>query len=404
MQELLNFCQAFHAAHYLPVTAFRGGERLFSVGFPEVLQEYAIVAPTMLGEVQPPCIGMLPDQALYGMIRVARTGVVLLIGPTYNGGITDTIVRRYIAQRGIPASLFDEVKRFLCVITPFSYNSFSHLLIYLHKLMNGESLTKLTHASISSQQLSEATAERCVESMYQARDFQHSHGTYQYELQMLEYIRKGDSNRLMSLMQKGYSAEMGKPGVLSNDPVRQAKNLFISLVALIGRNAAIPGGMDVEQTYYLMDAYIQECEGLQSVEDVHELTFSVLMDFTQRMQHEQLPQNISGDVFQSIQFINKHLSENISIQDVADHIGRSRSYLSKHFQQEMKQSVGQYITACRMKEAKSLLRHTEKTLSEISMYLCFSSQSHFQNTFKRFYGETPMHYRQRRLQESLLNG
>ena len=48
---------------------------------------------------------------------------------------------------------------------------------------------------------------------------------------------------------------------------------------------------------------------------------------------------------------------------------------------------------CRLEEAKSLLTYSDKTLSEISTYLCFSSQSYFQNIFKKKYGITPLKYR-----------
>ena len=48
-----------------------------------------------------------------------------------------------------------------------------------------------------------------------------------------------------------------------------------------------------------------------------------------------------------------------------------------------------------LEEAKSLLRYSDKTLSEISSYLCFSSQSYFQNVFKRKYGITPKQYREK---------
>ena len=46
-----------------------------------------------------------------------------------------------------------------------------------------------------------------------------------------------------------------------------------------------------------------------------------------------------------------------------------------------------------IRRAKELLTYNDKTLAEISFILGFSSQSHFQNTFKKAFGITPMQYR-----------
>ncbi|HBA68914.1 MAG TPA: hypothetical protein DCZ40_06105 [Lachnospiraceae bacterium] len=49
----------------------------------------------------------------------------------------------------------------------------------------------------------------------------------------------------------------------------------------------------------------------------------------------------------------------------------------------------------KLEEAKSLLTYTDKPISEISNYLCFSSQAYFQNVFKKKYEITPNEYRKR---------
>lgn len=53
----------------------------------------------------------------------------------------------------------------------------------------------------------------------------------------------------------------------------------------------------------------------------------------------------------------------------------------------------------KLEEAKSLLTYSDKSLGEISSYLSFSSQSYFQNVFKKKYGITPLQYRNRSLLE-----
>lgn len=45
---------------------------------------------------------------------------------------------------------------------------------------------------------------------------------------------------------------------------------------------AIPGGVDIEKTYQLIDYYIQECEQLRTIEKINQLQYVMLLDFCQR--------------------------------------------------------------------------------------------------------------------------
>jgi AraC-like DNA-binding protein len=56
--------------------------------------------------------------------------------------------------------------------------------------------------------------------------------------------------------------------------------------------------------------------------------------------------------------------------------------------------LNDYINRQKIEEAKNLLAFSDRSLSEISSYLCFSSQSYFQNLFKKYEGITPLQYRQ----------
>ena len=66
--------------------------------------------------------------------------------------------------------------------------------------------------------------------------------------------------------------------------------------------------------------------------------------------------------------------------------------MMRRFKEELVFQIGAFITRCKLEEAKSLLTYSEKSLAEISNFLCFSSQSYFQNVFKKQYGITPMQY------------
>ena len=121
--------------------------------------------------------------------------------------------------------------------------------------------------------------------------------------------------------------------------------------------------------------------------------YTMQFDFCQRIGEAKIPEGISSDIYYCMNFIRTHINEHITLNDVAEHIHRSTSYVMKKFQQELGIHASAYITRCKLEEAKSMLTFTNKPLAEISTYLCFSSQSYFQNLFKKQYGMTPLQYR-----------
>jgi AraC-like DNA-binding protein len=93
-----------------------------------------------------------------------------------------------------------------------------------------------------------------------------------------------------------------------------------------------------------------------------------------------------------------HTNESIGVPELARYIKRSQSYIAAKFKKEMGITIGVYIMNCKLEESKSLLKYTGKSLAEISSYLGFSSQSYFQNVFKRKYGITPAVYRKQSME------
>lgn len=188
-------------------------------------------------------------------------------------------------------------------------------------------------------------------------------------------------------------------GTMADNALRQEKNIFITSVTAVTRSA-IEGGMDMEQAYQLSDVYIQDCERAQDISYISSLEYSMIIDFTERVARNKIPRGMSQEIFECIQFITQHINDPIQVGDVAEHIGKSRSYLCEKFKKELGFDVSRFIMRCKLEEAKSLLTYSNKPLSEISNYLCFSSQSYFQNVFKKKYGLTPKQYRDRTKQLS----
>lgn len=402
MFDYSSYCEMFYAAHYLPIAMYDENGFICSSGFYETGDPYPFVLPKLLN-TRSPAVYVSSDTGYYGLVKSADEIHYFVIGPTYSTPVTNEMIRAYINENAISPDEYEDIASFLGDIPQYTYNQFINLLLYLHYCLTGEKLDITQAFGITDNQYQQLIGQRYSEKAYNSREDGWQHGTYYFERQMLDLIRDGDAIALNEFLLATAKMLQIKEGKLAENPLRQAKNLFIGLVTIVGKDAAIPGGLDIEQTYQLIDVYIQECEKLQTVKAVKNLQYNMPIDFAKRIAQQKLPSEISKEIYSCLQFIVTHVNEPIGVADVVAHAGKSRAYLFKKFQQEMGINIGAYITQCRLREAKSLLRYTNKSLSEISNYLCFSSQSYFQNVFKKYYNITPLDYRKKAQKSTVEN-
>ena len=236
-------------------------------------------------------------------------------------------------------------------------------------------------------------SQKEVELSLNAKENKIYHGTRQIEQLMLDYIREGDISGIRHLFQTLSKQQPLNEGIVAETPLRQAKNIFIGLVALIGKTAAIEGGMDIEDAYRIVDIYTQECESASTVDEIYTLRYYMIMEFTERVRQCRIPQSLSTYTASAIHYINMHIYENVSLDEIAANVGISRSSLTKHFRAELGQSIGEYVTSIKIKEAQRLLSFSNMSISEIAAQLNFSSQPYFQTIFKKNTGLTPLEFK-----------
>ncbi|MDD6483622.1 MAG: AraC family transcriptional regulator [Clostridiales bacterium] len=94
----------------------------------------------------------------------------------------------------------------------------------------------------------------------------------------------------------------------------------------------------------------------------------------------------------ALSFIKANLTENITLEKVANHVSFSPVYFHNCFKSATGKTLHEYVEEQRITKAADLLVTTDKTLAEIA-YLCgFSSQSYFSYSFKRKMQMTPREY------------
>ena len=91
----------------------------------------------------------------------------------------------------------------------------------------------------------------------------------------------------------------------------------------------------------------------------------------------------------SIQYIEDHITEDITVEDVAKCVGVSPSYFQKGFAMLCGFSVSEYIRNRRLALAGNDLLVTQEKIIDIAMKYGYDSPDSFTKAFTRFHGVTP---------------
>lgn len=94
-----------------------------------------------------------------------------------------------------------------------------------------------------------------------------------------------------------------------------------------------------------------------------------------------------------IDHIHHHYQENLTIEEMADYMGYSKTHFMSVFKQQTGTSCMEFVIQVRLREACSLLTSSLKTVLEISNQVGFNNLSNFNRQFKRYYHMTPSRYR-----------
>lgn len=102
---------------------------------------------------------------------------------------------------------------------------------------------------------------------------------------------------------------------------------------------------------------------------------------------------VSNRMRRFLTYIADHLSEDISLDELASAAGVSKSECLRCFKLSMQDTPYHYLIECRLEEASRILKNTDLPVSEVARAVGFNSQSHFGKLFKAKTGFSPIQYR-----------
>lgn len=107
-----------------------------------------------------------------------------------------------------------------------------------------------------------------------------------------------------------------------------------------------------------------------------------------------------GYVTQALQYIDAHYQEDLSIRDIAGHVGVSNDYFSRQFKQVTGIAPVEYLRRYRFARAMELLTGG-MPVTDVAHQVGFRNLCHFSREFKNQLGVTPSQYRRQYADQQL---
>ena len=167
-----------------------------------------------------------------------------------------------------------------------------------------------------------------------------------------------------------------------------AVDIFIAINTFYKKN-----GIERKSENYA-EVFAEKIQNVHTVEDMRKVLQKVLSDTLARRDE------ISGSKYAHVidwaeRYVNTHyMSEDISLNSVAEYVNMNPSYFSSVFRKEKGITFVEYLTRVRLERAKELLLCSSLKISEIAYKVGYNDPQYFSHLFKKYNQCSPKDYRQ----------
>lgn len=399
MHDMEIFCSLFYNVHHIPVYYYRMGKLKTSVppeasSFPPSAQYLSLFRtwrkPLLCYQTQ--------FTGFYGYIELQEEEEYLVAGPVSSVYYSRELQHGMKKEFRITATSAPSFQSFFAEIPVINIRTFVDLLTHTCFTLTGQVITMddMMGTDADFSPLFGQVHEQYLENMYKPLDETDYENLYNQESRLMSIIEHGN----VEILSKYSNAPVPNySGMLSADNIQHLK--FVGNMTLtLACRAAIRGGLSYKLSYHMNESYLRKMDAKKDAESIGLLISQAITDYTAHVSDMKLARRSDNILLEAIRYIQQNFTQPITVEDVASHVGYSRSYLAKKFREELHFEVSSFIRRCRLEHARELLTYTDRSLSEISSYLNFSSQCHFQKSFKDAFQVTPLVFRKTSRQRS----
>lgn len=204
-------------------------------------------------------------------------------------------------------------------------------------------------------------------------------------LKLLQHhIEQREPEQLETVLKSIFSRQFIEAG--SPAYVRMVWLEIINILMHVGRDAG-------HESVAVLDGAMRS--GIEthfkSIDEIVSFTYTTIVDFMNLDRPDAF--NSAQKARQAMQYIDAHFHEDLTLIELAYKYAMSPSYFSTIFKRECGQTVVNYITDVRIKNACKSLVQTKSGVADIAMSVGYADVQYFFRVFKKVTGQTPLEYR-----------
>lgn len=150
--------------------------------------------------------------------------------------------------------------------------------------------------------------------------------------------------------------------------------------------------MDFPDKKELQNDFLEQCDSCTTAEEL----FQYLLQFM-LLKIEKIISMREEDTVRPVrlakQYIHNHYQEQITLEEVSEHVGLTTAYFSVLFKKETEIGFAKYLMNERIEGAKDLLRETNMSVGDICRKVGYNDLKHFTRLFEKNVGVKPGVYR-----------
>ena len=223
------------------------------------------------------------------------------------------------------------------------------------------------------------------------------YGTFKFNGKVFN-LKQGDIFILLKGMQVEYVASIDDPweyywigfsGSNANEYLNRT-SITNSCVANCEENSKIPqiilNMCEISKTYNP-----SRSDDILLLKELYSLLYALIEEFPKPFEYKD--KELHTYIQDALNFINSNYMHSITVQEIADYVNLSRSYLYKMFIKNLGISPQRYLINLRMYKATLLLKGTKFPIGEVANSVGYSDSLLFSKTFSKHFSMSPLNYR-----------